>query len=115
MNSVRPATIIGLIQVGIIVGGMLFVSAWLKAWDYPDSPNVSWNRTAVFIRTFGLVYLFIPLFWTGLASWAESDGKPSYLYKGILVSGVLVALYLLCHFVINGVQCAYSIGPTMGF
>jgi hypothetical protein len=65
----RVISIIALLQVGVVIGGTMFVAAMLKAKGYQggEVPDSFFLPDALFVRQFGFVFLLLPLAWTFLA------------------------------------------------
>lgn len=67
----RAISVLTLIQVGVVIGGTLFVKAMLKANGYEDAMRDHYNSAAIFIRQYGFAFLLLPTVWTALALWSE--------------------------------------------
>jgi hypothetical protein len=111
MRIVRPAAVIGLIQVGIIVGGILFVSACLRAFGYPSNDNFRWNPVAVFIRSAGLTFLLLPIIWTLVAVLVERNDLWFLSEPRFYCLGAVLCLFLICFFVTTGLNCGAYMEP----
>lgn len=70
----RLTSIIVLLQVGVVLGGTLFVNTMLKAYGYDSSMGFGapFSDESVFIRPYGLTLLLVPMLWT---AWAIYAGK----------------------------------------
>ncbi len=97
----RFATIIALIQAGVVVAGTLFVAAMLRLYGYGGdqvSANV-FDPTAVFVRNYGFTLLLIPAGWACFATFAINREYPSWVQRLILGVGLLLILFGIFRYV----------------
>ncbi len=95
--------IIGLLQVGVVLGGTLFVSGVMRANGYETSRGFGapYSGAAVFVRHYGLSLLILPAAWIAGSIYSGRETAPRYLRRVFLVIGVVAVLvgifaYLRC-------------------
>ena len=85
----RAITIVALIQVGVIVGGTLFVSAMMRVFGYGSAPAAFFTPKALFVRNAGFLVLLFPVVWTLLAISVARMRSGSLWSQLILLLGVV--------------------------
>ena len=97
----RAVTVLGLIQVGLVMAGYLIVRTFVRVLeDHMSEIGISWFRMpgfTVFIRWFGLWFLLIPISWVVLASLEGDRDRPLGLvnWSSLKVGGLLTAALAL--------------------
>ncbi len=90
----RAISIIALIQVGVVVGGTLFVAAMLKAFGYGSGevPDSFFLPIPLFVRHFGFTLLLLPAVWTMAAVFTARAAFRPWLPPVVLLLGITVVL-----------------------
>ena len=92
----RAISIVALVQSGVVVFGTLFVTAILKYKGYQggEIPDSFFNPEALWVRHWGILYLFLPALWVAGAIVAkrvldaDKDPRAWLLLLFILAVGV---------------------------
>ena len=100
---------IALLQVGVVLGGTLFVNTMLKTHGYEFSMGFGepFTNEAVFIRHNGLTMLLIPMLWTACAIHAGKVLKSPNLRRVVLIIG-FVAVFLGAAFYMRTGDTCYN-------
>lgn len=80
----------------VIVAGSMMTAVALRTRGYPDKDR-DWPMLPVFVREWGLVFIFIPAAWVLLTIWLERHrdlGKRWTILSGILLLAVLACLMM---------------------
>jgi len=102
----RAIGIIALIQAGVVVGGMLFVTVMMKAKGYQQGEVPDWffNSAAVFVRNCGLVLLILPVTWAALALWLQRKVDSGWMTVAIVLTGIALILAGILNYVELGLN-----------
>ena len=94
--------ILSLVQVACVLIGFLALGLVLKIWGYPaepsGSPTVVCMPLAIFLRTYGLLLLGLPIFWTFGAVVAVQGSGGWWLEGTAILAGVLVCVAVALSF-----------------
>ena len=93
----RAISVMGVIQVALIVVGTLVVFGWSKFHGYEEG-HPWFSESVHFIRRYGWGFLIIPVIWTAVALWLGNRDSPPWQESlfGVgsgLVMVALIALY----------------------
>src|ERR1022692_2371287 len=97
----RTITILGLVQMLVVVLGFFGLGIVMKMNGYPHEEDygIRWNPMALFLRRHGLMLLFVPVIWTICA--ALSQGRERFVYTldvwavlGIGFAAVIIGLFI---------------------
>ena len=110
MNT-RSVTILGLIQVSVVIFGTLFVSGMLKVYGYTENPHLSWSPIAVFIRHYGLVLLIIPLIWIAAAIPAQAPERHPALPYASTLFGIVLLIFGTFFYIVVAIGSGPRLGP----
>lgn len=92
----RAITVMGLVQIVCVVVGFFALGIVLKISGYPDgNPLAVWSPVAVFLRTYGLLLLMVPILWVGLAVFSVHRDRGFFQERVALLLGVIVAAGLV--------------------
>lgn len=76
MTSHREISIVGLVQVLVILAGWFAISVQMKALGYPDGGEmIRWNPAALFVREKVYIVLLVPIAWTVFAIVGEFSAR----------------------------------------
>ena len=105
----RSQTILGLLQIGFIVGGSLFIRALTTSFDSTeqDTPILLY-----FIRNWGFLLTVIPMTWVLITVWVERN-RSGYAKRYTLLSGICLTI-LLCWFLYEMTMKALGLLCRMG-
>ena len=95
----RPATILGTVQVVVILTGMAGLHFHMESMGYPENSLLRWRPTAVFVKESGYILLAVPLLWTTAAAvTATRTSIGFWILTGTTLAGILffVFLFLSC-------------------
>jgi hypothetical protein len=100
--SYRAISIITLIQAGVIVGGVLIVTAILKAKGYGQGEVPDWffRSDALFMRHAGFTLLLIPAAWalsTALLARLEAN---IWIQWSMIAAGIAAVLFGMWYFML---------------
>lgn len=96
----RSITILGFVQLLLIVLGFIGLAIVMKLSGYPEQEAIliRWNPLALFLRQYGLVLLLVPILWVILA--ALSQNRPRIVFTpetwvilGIVLAATIIALF----------------------
>jgi hypothetical protein len=101
----RSITIVGLIQLTLVLLGFFALGIILRVEGYPHDPpfmaslgRVVWSPTALFLRNHGLLLLFVPAVWTTVASLSQNRrvffSLAVWLIIGVALSGAITTLFI---------------------
>jgi hypothetical protein len=102
----RPATVLAVVQMVIVIVGFAALGIVLKGCGYPNGElmGVRWNPLAVFLREHVGWLLLLPVLWVFYASAAQSRDCGWLSYRIAFVVGLSIAacmlsafLYASCH------------------
>ena len=97
---VGSVTVIGLLQLSVIVYGILVAGVFRRI--YLNEGAVRIPETVDRLARFGFLYILIPVAWVGFASWdIEENPEPILGLRGHLIFG-FVALVALSYFIFMG-------------
>jgi len=69
----RTITILGLVQVLLVILGFFGLGIVMKLNGYPRHDyGIHWNPLALFLRRHGLILLLVPVLWTVFAALSQS-------------------------------------------
>jgi hypothetical protein len=99
----RTITILGLVQLLLVILGFFGLGIVLKAAGYhsehPEEYGTRWNPIAVMLRQHGLVLLLVPVVWTTMA--AVSQNRRRFIFTldvwailGVVFSVTIIGLFL---------------------
>jgi hypothetical protein len=96
----RAISIITLIQTGVIVFGVLMITAILKLKGYGQGEVPDWffRSDAVFMRNSGFKLLLIPACWALLATVLARFQVNHWLRPIIVIAGIAAILYGMWYF-----------------
>jgi hypothetical protein len=100
----RAISIIALIQIGVVVGGTLFVSAMLKAHGYGGGtvPDTFFRSDALFVRRSGFTLLLLPLAWVLAAVVTERAATRPWMSMVVLLFGIAAVVCGIWSYVVLG-------------
>ena len=109
----RAISMIALLQVGVVMGGTLFVNTMLKAHGYEFSMGFGepFRDEAVFIRHYGLTWLLIPVLWTAWAIYAGKVLESPDLRRVVLVIGFVAVFLGAILYLTTAIGCYNYEGP----
>jgi hypothetical protein len=101
----RNITILALIQLLVVILGFFALGIVLKAEGYPQDPpfmaslsRVVWSPLALFLRHYGLAFLFVPAVWTVVTSLSQSRqiifSFTVWLIIGIVLSVTIISIFI---------------------
>ena len=91
--SYTNIAILGLIQIGVVVFGVLGAGAAYKTWSVTGLPH---NPNVVFASEYGFLFLVVPLSWITIAIVVQGRNQTSDSPELItFLSGALVLLILV--------------------
>jgi hypothetical protein len=98
----RAISIITLIQAGVIVGGVLIVTAMLKAKGYGQGEVPDWffRSDALFMRRAGFTLLLIPASWALLAALLARLEVNIWIQWIMIAAGIAAVLVGMWYFMI---------------
>ncbi len=85
----HPATIIALLQVVAIIGGVFLTRGVFMVHDYPNSA-VDFGTVPTLVRNFGFLLLLLPLAWTVVSMWLEQRCEGGWTRRWTILSGILI-------------------------
>lgn len=97
----RTITILGLVQMLMVVLGFFGLGIVMKINGYPHEEDygIRWNPLALFLRRHGLMLLFVPVVWTICA--ALSQNRQRFIYTldvwavlGMVFTVVIIGLFI---------------------
>lgn len=95
----RAVTFIGIFQIASLLCGFLALGIILKICGYPaENPAAEWSPLAVFLRTRGLHFLFVPACWAVYASLAVRINRGLLSEPPAMVLGILISCAILLSF-----------------
>ena len=103
----RVQSVIAAFQCTTIVFGTIAVATMLKAAGYPDSRD-TWPQMPVFIRDWGLIFLFIPLGWVVFTIWLEHKKEYECSRVFVMISGLIVLGLLFFFFLGQAARAVVS-------
>lgn len=86
----RAISVITLIQAGVIVGGVLFITAMLKAKGFGQGVVPDWffRSDALFMRRAGFTLLLIPACWALLATLLARLEANIWIQRLMIIGGI---------------------------
>lgn len=112
----RVISIIALLQVGVVIGGTLFVRTMLKMWGYGTEEGIGshYRPGSLFIRHFGIFLFLVPITWTILAVGSMRFSARDWQWQALLIAGIaLIGAGAFWYFVL-GVTAAGSVTYAVG-
>jgi len=94
----RATTIIGLVQLLLIVLGYFALAIIFKMWGYPNVTWIRWNSLALFLRQWGLLLLLVPIVWTAYAVVCCRRERYPFDSRIAAISGVAAGVIFLAAF-----------------
>lgn len=106
-SALRAIIIIALFQIGVVLGGTLYVGSMLKARGYNPGMGFGppYSMEAVFVQNYGLSFLVIPVLWVAGAVYAESNGAAPELRPTLFVFGLVVLFLAVLGYLMIGETC----------
>jgi hypothetical protein len=95
----RQTTVLGLIQLLLVVSGFFGLGIVMKINGYPESMGIRWISLALFLRLHGLFFLLIPVLWVVCAGLSASREKFILSYIGWWAVGIVNSLLLALLFI----------------
>ena len=101
----RNITILGLIQLLVVILGFFALGIVLKVEGYPQDPpffaslsRVVWSPYALFLRHYGLAFLLVPVIWTVIASLSQSR-RIVFSFTGWFIIGIVLSVTIISIFI----------------
>lgn len=107
--NLRPTTIIGLAQVGVLIVSFLVTCAFMKAGGYEEYGR-PWPYVCLSLRHWIFWWLLLPILWTVAASIADQRGDFLRISRRHYFTAGLVLLAFLSLHGLGAIVCAL-IGP----
>lgn len=93
----RTITILGTLQVLLVVAGVLGLGIIMWMNGYPKYNFIKWTDTALFLRHYGFTMVAVPLIWTALAVKFKDSSYDSN--KIIYTSGITICCFIFLVFI----------------
>ena len=96
----RTITILGLVQLLVVILGFFGLGIVMKMNGYPNEDfGIRWNPLALFLRRHGLILLFVPVLWTIFAALSQNQrrfivSQDVWSVLGIVFAFVIVSLFI---------------------
>jgi len=95
----RNITILGLIQMLLVILGFFGLGIVMKMNGYPNEDfGIRWNSLALFLRRHGLILLLVPVIWTIFAALSQSRRfiftLAAWSVLGIVFAVAIISLFL---------------------
>lgn len=96
----RPISIVGILQVLVIVLGFIALGTHMKFLGYPNAAEYvfRFSPLALFLREYGMYLLLVPPLWMALAVFSSPREHGIFSLPAVLLQGVVIILILLCTF-----------------
>lgn len=96
----RPISIVGILQVLVIVLGFIALGIHMKFLGYPTASEYvfRFSPLALFLREYGMYLLLVPPLWMALAVFSSPREHGILSLPAVLLQGVVIILILLCTF-----------------
>ena len=95
MQSRRIVTILGALQVFLIVSGFFALGIFMKWNGWPDYDFLVWSDKTVALRRYGMWLLLVPMIWTGFALKFNDDPEKR---KYVVCAGILICCVIVITF-----------------
>ncbi|SHJ76435.1 hypothetical protein SAMN02745181_2547 [Rubritalea squalenifaciens DSM 18772] len=104
----NPISPIIALQMGVILGGSLVVSGFMKLSGYTDDPNMyRWNNLPIFLHHWGLILLLLPAGWIVYLS-VNTHQNGYYANSRLQIAlGVVLTTILICIFYVGAMEAAF--------
>lgn len=97
----RGITIIGGLQIALVVLGWCALGIVLKFNGYPDdNPYVQWTPLAVWLREYGVWLFLLSPVWTGMAIFLHEKEERVVLDAVVAVTGVVLSVGIFFLFLV---------------
>ena len=91
----RTITILGLVQMLLVILGFFGLGIVMKVNGYPsDDLGIRWNPLALMLRQCGLILLLFPVVWTVVAALSQNRRRDVWAILGIVFSAMIIGLFL---------------------
>lgn len=96
----RPISIVGILQVLVIVLGFIALGTHMKFLGYPNAAEYvfRFSPLALFLREYGVYLLLVPPLWMALAVFSSPRDHGIFSLPAVLLQGVAIILIFLCTF-----------------
>jgi hypothetical protein len=96
----RNITILGLIQMLLVILGFFGLGIVMKMNGYPSEDfGIRWNPLALLLRRHGLILLLVPVAWTIFAALSQSRRRFIFSLDVWAVLGIVFALAIISLFI----------------
>ena len=96
----RTITILGLVQLLLVILGFFGLSIVMKMNGYPSEDfGIRWNPLALLLRRHGLMLLLVPAAWTVFAVLSQSWRRFIFSLDVWAVIGIVIALAIIALFI----------------
>lgn len=92
----RLITVLGIIQVAVIIIAFFALGAVMKADGYPASSR--WDEFPIFLRQYGMFLLLLPVVWAAVCADTEHRHPERDFSVLILFSGLFIVVTILVVF-----------------
>jgi hypothetical protein len=96
----RTITILGLVQLLLVILGFFGLGIVMKVNGYPgEDYGIRWNPLALLLRRHGLILLLVPVIWTIFAALSQSRRRFIFPLDVWAVLGIVFAFVIISLFI----------------